>query len=64
MKRLTRSTDDKKIAGVLGGMGTYFNIDSTILRLLAVILIFVSFGTVVFGYLAAIFIIPKDTEVF
>lgn len=64
MKKLTRSTYDKKIAGVLGGMGQYFNVDPTILRLLTIILFFLSFGVVTLGYLAAIFIIPKDTDVF
>ena len=37
-KRLYRSTTDKKIAGVAGGLGEYFEIDPLIVRLLFVIL--------------------------
>ncbi len=38
-KRLTRSTTNKVIAGVCGGLGEYFNIDPTILRILFVALV-------------------------
>jgi phage shock protein PspC (stress-responsive transcriptional regulator) len=37
MKRLYRSRTDKKIAGVCGGLGEYFGIDPTVVRLVAVI---------------------------
>ena len=40
-KRLFRSSADKKIAGVCGGIAEYFQIDSTIVRLIWVIAIFV-----------------------
>lgn len=36
-KRLTRSSTDKKIAGVCGGLAEYFGIDSTLVRLLFVL---------------------------
>lgn len=62
MKRLTRSIHDRKIAGVLGGLGNYFNLDPTILRLLAVVLMFVSFGSLILGYIIAAIIIPNETE--
>lgn len=39
MKRLYRSTTDKKIAGVCGGLAEYFNIDPTILRVIFVVLV-------------------------
>ena len=32
-KRLMRSSTDKKIAGVCGGVAQYFNIDSTLVRI-------------------------------
>ena len=32
-KKLRRSSSDKMIAGVCGGLGKYFGLDSTILRL-------------------------------
>ena len=37
MKRLYRSTTDKKIAGVCGGLGEYLAVDPTVLRLMAAI---------------------------
>jgi phage shock protein C len=38
-KRLYRSRDDKKIAGVCGGLAEYFGIDATIVRLIFVVLL-------------------------
>lgn len=38
-KRLYRSTTDRKIAGVCGGIAEYFDIDPTIVRIIAVILL-------------------------
>ena len=39
MKRLYRSTTDAKIAGVCAGLGEYFNIDPTIIRVIFFILL-------------------------
>src|SRR3990172_6829772 len=36
-RRLTRSTTDKRIAGVCGGLAEYFGVDATAVRLLGVI---------------------------
>jgi phage shock protein C len=38
MKRLYRSANDKMIAGVCGGLGEYFHMDPTLMRLLFVFL--------------------------
>ena len=61
---LRRSTTDKQIAGVCGGMAEYFRVDSTMVRLVWVVLsIFI--GAVVGGiivYLLAWLIIPKAAE--
>jgi phage shock protein C len=38
-KRLYRSRKDRKISGVCGGIGEYFNIDPTVVRLIAVLLL-------------------------
>ena len=57
MKKLYRSRQDSKIAGVCGGIAEYFNIDSTIIRLLAVLTIFFGGGGII-AYLAAWLIIP------
>ena len=39
MKRLYRSTSDRMLSGVLGGLAEYFNIDATIIRLAFVVLV-------------------------
>ena len=45
VRRLTRSTSNRRIAGVCGGLAEYLNTDSTVVRLLFVIaLLFASFG--------------------
>ena len=59
--RLARSVSDRKIAGVCGGVGEYFNIDVTIVRLALVILSIVP-GVIVFGviaYLVAWLVLPE-----
>jgi phage shock protein C len=38
-KRLYRSTSNKMIAGVCGGIAEYFNIDPVIVRIIAVLLL-------------------------
>lgn len=63
-KRLTRSIVDRKIAGVLGGIAEYFHIDSTLVRLIYVILLVSSFFSLALIYLLAIMIIPNDGEVY
>jgi phage shock protein C len=43
--RLTRSTTDRMIAGVCGGLGQYFGVDPVIVRLIFVVLAFTTFLT-------------------
>jgi phage shock protein PspC (stress-responsive transcriptional regulator) len=50
-KRLFRSATDRKIAGVCGGLAEYFGLDSTLVRLAAVILAIYP-GAVICGVLA------------
>lgn len=38
-KRLYRSRTNRKIAGVCGGLAEYFNIDATIVRIIAILLL-------------------------
>ncbi|CDQ39038.1 MULTISPECIES: PspC domain-containing protein [Virgibacillus] len=63
MKKLYRSNTQRMIAGVLGGLAEYFNIDATILRLVFVVLLFMSAFTFALVYLVAIFIIPNEREI-
>jgi phage shock protein PspC (stress-responsive transcriptional regulator) len=59
--RIVRSETNRKIAGVCGGLADYFKLDSTIVRLLAVVLAIYP-GAVIGGivaYLIAWLIIPS-----
>jgi len=59
-KRLTRS-NDKMIAGVLGGIGKYFDVDPTVVRVAYVILSIVSAGFPgIIAYLIMWAIIPEE----
>ncbi len=60
MKLLVRTRDDSVLAGVCGGFGKYFNLDSALVRLLWVF--FTIFGgSGVLAYLVAVFIIPDES---
>ncbi len=61
-KKLYRSRDDNMIAGVCGGLGHYFRMDPTIIRLLVALLFFFNFATL-FIYLIAWIIIPEEPVV-
>lgn len=58
-KRLYRSKRDIMICGVCGGIAEYFDIDPTIVRLIAVVLIF-GWGSGLLAYLVGAIIIPKN----
>ena len=58
-KQLTRSTTNRMIAGICAGIGEFANIDPTIVRLIAVILIFLTGPAAVVGYLVMALIIPE-----
>lgn len=58
MKKLCKSNVDRKICGVCGGIAEYFNIDSTIVRLVFVALGIGSIGTGILLYFIAAFVIP------
>ena len=60
-KRLNRSRSDRMIAGVCGGLGTYFGIDPTLVRVLFVIF-GLTFGSGLLIYLILWLIIPNEPE--
>ncbi len=61
-KRLYRSRNDRVIAGVCAGLGHYFNLDPVLMRVIAVIVGFMSFGTLLLLYLVLALIIPLEPE--
>jgi phage shock protein PspC (stress-responsive transcriptional regulator) len=61
VKRLTRSKDDRWLGGVCGGLAQYFNIDSTIVRVLFVLLALIIGGGLLI-YLILWIIIPPESD--
>ena len=56
-KKLYKSSTDKKLAGVCGGIAEYFNIDSTLLRLGWVVFSLLG-GSGLLAYIIAAIIMP------
>lgn len=63
MKRLYRPSGDRKIGGVCGGLGKYFNIDPTVIRLIALLLIIPFNIGLILAYIIGMFTIPDEMEV-
>lgn len=59
MNKLYRSKSNRILAGVCGGIGEYFNVDPTIVRLLW-LLISITGGAGVIAYIIAWIIIPEE----
>ena len=57
MKKLYKSRTDRKLCGVCGGIAEYFNIDSTIVRLIFLLCI-LGFGMSLWVYIIAALIMP------
>ncbi|MBR5144457.1 MAG: PspC domain-containing protein [Clostridia bacterium] len=60
-KKLYKSNTDKKICGVCGGLAEYLGIDSTIVRLILVLLVLFA-GTGVLAYIIAALVMPSKPE--
>jgi phage shock protein C len=58
-KRLVRSTNDRWIAGVCGGVGEYAGVDPNLIRLLAVVGAVFSAGTLFIAYIVAWIVMPE-----
>ena len=56
-KKLYKSSTDKKLAGVCGGLAEYFNIDSTLVRLGWVVFCALG-GSGLLAYIIAAIIMP------
>ncbi len=60
-KKLYRSRTDKVFLGVCGGLAEYFDLDATVVRLIAVLLIIWG-GVGLLAYIIAGFVIPEGPE--
>lgn len=57
-KELRKSATNKTICGVCGGIGEYFKVDPTLIRLLWVVISLCSAGLGIIGYFIAAVIMP------
>ena len=60
-KKLYKSSTDKKLAGVCGGIAEYFNIDSTLVRLGWVLFSLLG-GSGILAYIICALVIPNDPD--
>lgn len=61
MKKLVRSRNNRKVAGVLGGLSKSVGIDPMILRVLFVILLFTTgFFPMGIAYVLLVFVLPNE----
>lgn len=61
MKKLTRDDQNRIIAGVCSGIAKYFDVDPTLVRVIAVILAFITgFIPAIIAYIVLIFIMPEE----
>lgn len=57
-KKLYKSATDKKISGVCAGIGEYFNVDPTVIRLAWLLLSFTGSGII--AYIVCAIIMPES----
>ncbi len=58
-KKLYKSKEDRKLCGVCGGLAEYFGIDSTIVRLVWVLLVLFA-GCGILAYIVAALVMPDE----
>lgn len=58
--KLTKSRTDKKIDGVCGGLAKYLGMNSTVVRVLFLVALFMSSGTAILAYIALSIVMPKE----
>jgi phage shock protein PspC (stress-responsive transcriptional regulator) len=62
-KKLYRSLTDRMIAGVCAGLADYMSMDPTVIRLIFVLLFFVTGPGVLLAYLIMAIIVPNQAAV-
>jgi phage shock protein C len=60
--RMYRSRSERMLAGVAGGLGHYFDIDPTIVRLAFVLALFATGPLAVLLYVVCALIMPREPE--
>ena len=60
VKKLYRSNSDRMIAGICGGLGEYFAVDSTLVRLIFVLGSIFSFSALFWIYIIMLIVVPEE----
>jgi len=60
VKKLYRSTSDRMIAGICGGLGQYFGIDSTLVRLIFVFGAILTGSALFWAYIIMLIVVPEE----
>lgn len=60
-RRLNRSTQDRQLAGVCGGLAEYFSVDPTIVRLLFVVFALLG-GPGLLVYIVLAVVVPEEAD--
>ncbi len=60
VKKLYRSTRDKKLSGLCGGLAESMGVDATLLRILAIVLAVFTSGGFILVYILAALVVPKE----
>lgn len=61
-RKLYRSKTDRMLAGVCGGLGDYFNIDATVVRIIFALATLAGFSGVLV-YIILMIVIPESPEI-
>ena len=59
-KQLRRPTTDRIVAGVASGLGRYFNVDPTLVRVLFAVSAVLTWGTALLAYPVMWFLMPEE----
>ncbi len=60
--RLERSTTNKIVGGICGGIAEYLQVDATLVRVFFVVIILLTAGFAVLGYIALLFLMPMPGQ--
>jgi phage shock protein PspC (stress-responsive transcriptional regulator) len=60
VKKLYRSTSDRMFGGICGGLGEYFGIDSTLIRLLFVFGAIFTGSALFWAYIIMLIVVPEE----
>jgi len=63
VKRLYRSSDNRVFVGICGGLGEYFDVDPTVVRVVYVLLSLLTAFMGVLLYIILLFVIPNRPRI-